>query len=495
MIVNNIHFLRSKISLWLRLTITTSALFLVFSCKKFIQVPAPISNINAENVYSNDATAIAAITDIYSRMSSGAITLASGHNSLSYLAGLSADELTLYSGVQVSLSAYLYYTNALTNVSGVEFWNSLYPTIFSINSAIQGISVSTSLTPAVKQQLLGEGQFLRAFFYFYLVNLYGDVPLVTSADYTVNSLLARTSQSDVWKQIISDLQSAKTLLSGNFLDKSLLKTTTSRLRPTKYAASALLARVYLYTQDWVDAKLQADSLITNNAPFALSLVFNLNNVFLASSNEAIWQLQPVNNGITNTLDGYYFILPSTGPNAQNNSSYLSAGLLSSFESGDQRRVNWVDSVVAGGTTYYFPYKYKVNSTNSSTPVTEYTMVFRLGEQYLIRAEAETNGAGNGISGGISDLDIIRNRAGLAAYSGGADQASVLAAIMHERQVELFTEWGHRWLDLKRSGTINTVMTPVCNTVKGGNWSSNWQYFPIPLASLQTDPNLIQNSGY
>jgi hypothetical protein len=482
------------ISRWLKLTTAMITLVFIFSCQKYVQVPAPISSINVGNVYSNDPTAIAAITDIYSQMSSGTLVLASGQNSLSYFAGLAADELTLYSGVTVSAAAYLYYTNALTNVSGVDFWNSLYPAIFSINSAIEGISGSTSLTPAIRQQLLGEAFFLRALCYFYLVNLYGDVPLVTGTDYAVNSLLARSPQATVWKQIIGDLQNAKALLSGNFLDKSLLKTSTSRLRPTKYTASALLARTYLYTADWSDAKMQADSLINNNAPFTLSLVSNLNNVFLANSNEAIWQLQPVSAGIPNTLDAYYFILPSTGPNGTNN-SYLSTSLLNSFENGDQRRIDWVDSAIAGGTTYYYPYKYKVNATGSSTLTTEYTMVFRLSEQYLIRAEAEANGAGNGISSAISDLNVIRNRAGLAAYSGGTDQASVLAAILHERQVELFTEWGHRWLDLKRSGTINTVMAPVCNTIKGGNWSSNWQYFPIPLTDLQADPNLAQNSGY
>ena len=475
----------------------TIVLFVIVSpaCNKLVQIPAPISNVNAANVYSSDATAIAVLTGIYANLSDGATTLASGKNSMSYLAGLSADEFTLYSGVPGSSPPYLYYTNALTNVSGVDFWNSLYPALFTINAALQGVSSSTSLTPAVKEQLLGESLFLRALCYFYLVNLYGDVPLVTGTDYSVNSLLSRTSQSTVWQQIITDLKNAKLLLSNNFLDGSVIKTTAERTRPTRWAATALLARVYLYTSDWSDAKTQADSLINNYAPFKLSLVNNLDHVFLRDSSEAIWQLQPVYSSPANTFDAYDFILPVTGPNAGNNSVYLSNELLTSFETGDLRRIHWVDSVIAGGTTYYFPYKYKVNSAVVGTPVTEYTMVFRLAEQYLIRAEAEANGAGNGINDAISDLNIIRNRAGLAAYGGGTDQGSVLAAILHERQVELFTEWGHRWLDLKRTGTVNAVMATVCNTIKGGSWNSDWQYYPIPFASLQTDPNLTQNSGY
>ncbi|HLX53389.1 MAG TPA: RagB/SusD family nutrient uptake outer membrane protein, partial [Aquella sp.] len=70
--------------------------------------------------------------------------------------------------------------------------------------------------------------------------------------------------------------------------------------------------------------------------------------------------------------------------------------------------------------------------------------------------------------------------------------SLLAAIMHERQVELFTEWGHRWLDLKRTGTANTILA----TVKE-NWQSTDQLYPIPQIQITNDPHMAnsQNPGY
>jgi hypothetical protein len=121
------------------------------------------------------------------------------------------------------------------------------------------------------------------------------------------------------------------------------------------------------------------------------------------------------------------------------------------------------------------------------------MIFRLAELYLIRAEAEANGATGGVTSAIGDLNIIRNRAGLLNYTGATDQQSVLTAIYHERQVELFTE-GHRWYDLKRTKTVDAVMS-IATALKGGAWSSYQQLYPLNPSDMQYDPNLIQNAGY
>jgi len=193
--------------------------------------------------------------------------------------------------------------------------------------------------------------------------------------------------------------------------------------------------------------------------------------------------------ITNTQDAYYFILPSTGPNISGQSSYLSSNLLNSFETGDNRRTNWVGSVTVAGTTYYYPYKYKANGLNAQ--VSEYAMMLRLGEQYLIRAEARAQ-QGN-ISGSATDLNTIRTRAGLANTAANS-QPALLAAITHERQVELFTELGQRWLDLKRNGNVDAIMSVAC-PLKGGTWNTNQQLYPLPLGDLQKDANLTQNPGY
>lgn len=451
-------------------------------CKKLVDVNPPITSINEANVYSNDATAISVLTGIYSNVIGS--NYPGGINSLSFYPSLSADELTLYGGIMGTM--YLYYTNVLTNTNGVDFWNDIYPEIYVTNSAVAGLNASSALTPQIKQQLLGEAKFMRAFFYFYLVNLYGNVPLVTSTNYTINNLLPRAPAATVYQQIISDLKDAQSSLSTNYLDGTLLNTTAAKVRPTSWAATSLLARCYLYTNDWADAESQATAVI-GSSQFNLSPLTGSNSVFLMNSAEAIWQLQPTKVG-ENTPDAQIFIIPPTGPSSSY-PVYLSNSLLESFENGDQRRLNWVDSVVVTGTTYYFPYKYQAYLIGA--PVTEYEMVLRLGEQYLIRAEARAE-QGN-LTGAASDLNAIRQRAGLNATTA-ITQLQLLTAIQHERQVELFTEWGHRWLDLKRTGLVDSVMANV-EPQKGGNWSNDWALYPLPLTDLQADPKLTQNPGY
>jgi hypothetical protein len=297
-------------------------------------------------------------------------------------------------------------------------------------------------------------------------------------------LLPRSSKSAVYQQIVMDLNDAQKSLSTDYIGADGQSITSEKVRPNRWTATALLARVYLYTEKWDSAKSTADAII-NSGIYSLD---SLNDVFLMNSSEAIWQLQPVS-GFWNTEDAHVFILPGSGPDNFFYPIYLSSNLLDSFEPADERRINWVDSVTANGTTYYYPYKYK--SATSGDPITEYLMVFRLAEQYLIRAEA--NARLNDLTGAANDLDIIRSRAGLGGTTA-TNLTDLISAIGHERQIELFTEWGHRWLDLKREGTVNSVMA-VATPQKGGSWNSNWQLYPLPVNDVKTDPNLTQNPGY
>jgi starch-binding outer membrane protein, SusD/RagB family len=481
--MRSLHIITKRVFLLL-------SLFLVLCmtcCKKLVEVTPPVTSITDASVYNSDATAIAVLTGLYAQLSQASYPGNTNQlPTLSLWAALSADELTLWDVSQGGAPP-AYYGNTLTATDfGPEFWNNTYPMVFICNSAIAGVTSSTGLTPAVKQQLLGEAKFMRAMFYFYLVNLYGDVPLALTTNYQTNAALPRTPKTQVYNQIIEDLKEAENSLSANFPDGSLLATTTERTRPTKWAAQALLARTYLYTNDWPDAIQQADSVI-NSGQFALT---GLDSVFLMNSTEAIWQLQPVTTGVTNTQDGYLFIIPSTGPSDGTNPVYLSPFQLNSFEPGDLRRTNWVDSVIVGADSFYFPYKYKVNAMDA--PVTEYLMMLRLGELYLIRSEAEAQ-TGD-LAGAASDLNTIRTRAGLPNTAANT-QAALLAAIFHERQTELFTELGQRWLDLKRLGKIDSVMTTVCPLKGGVAWNTDQQLFPLPLSDIQKNSKLIQNQGY
>jgi hypothetical protein len=455
-----------------------------YSCKKLIEVDAPVTSTNASNVYSNDATAIAVLTGIYSSLSQGKFI--TGSSGLSLYAGLSADEFTLFSGI-TDVTRISYFKNSLSvNTGGYEYWVTLYPFIFKCNSAIEGLSQTSSLSPAVQKQLIGEAKFMRAFFYFYLVNLYGPVPLAVSTNYNINQNSYRSPVAEVYNKIVEDLTEAKELLSTTFLDGTLLKVSAERVRPTKWAAAALLARVYLYYNDYEKAELESTSVIDQFSFFELS---TLNNAFLKASlgnKEAIWQLQPVNLG-RNTEDGWMFVINAAL--GTNKPVYLNSALIGAFELGDSRKSSWVKDTIISGKTYSYPYKYK--SAKLNNPVTEYLMIIRLAEQFLIRAEARIHLAN--IEGAKKDINVIRRRANLPDILTN-DNMQLMEIVMHEKQIELFTELGHRWLDLKRSKAVDLVMSKV-TPLKGGTWQNDWQWYPLPAYDLQLNQNLEQNQGY
>jgi hypothetical protein len=477
----------------------------ICSCKKLVEVDPPVTSTTGESVFEEDLTAIAVLTGMYSALSQPT-AISAGLSSLSKRGGLSADELSLWSGAGAndkayfsnSLAAPLQTSSNITSAGG-EIWSYCYSNIFICNQAIELLTSSNTLTPFVKRQLLGEAKFMRAFLYFYIVNLYGDAPLVISSDYKENALLSRADKTQVYQLIVSDLKEAQSLLSSTYLNGQLknYSSTPERLRPTTWAATALLARVYLYMGDYISSEAQASAVINNASLFNLS---TLNNAFLKASsgnNEAIWQLQPVNtNGSNfwNTEDARLFVL-SAAPTGVNSTHivYLSSQLLSSFEIGDNRKSNWIGSYVDGTGTYYFPYKYKVGAAGAS--VTEYLMVLRLAELYLIRAEARLQQSN--MDGAKNDLNILRSRAGATLNPiSVSDKVSLLNAILHERQVELFAEWGHRWLDLKRTGNVDVIMSVVGPLKNNGiAWKSSQQWYPLPINDVLGDPNLVQNEGF
>ncbi len=115
------------------------------------------------------------------------------------------------------------------------------------------------------------------------------------------------------------------------------------------------------------------------------------------------------------------------------------------------------------------------------------MVLRFAELYLIRAEARANQ--DNLEGAIDDLNEIRSRAGLPDLLDTLTKDEVLLAIEKERKLELFTEWGHRWLDLKRTGRALTVLSVTKPEI-----TETDLLYPIPLAAMNTNPNLEQNPG-
>ena len=458
------------------LTLATAMTMMLTACKKLIQIPPnPPTEIATSEQFADSASTMTAMADIYSYPSNGTNGFTFNDGYLSICAGLSSDELGIGSNAQTDNEQFFQYGLTPLNDIVPSLWNDPYAGIYPINAAISGISSSSGLSASLKTQLTGELELVRALYYFDLVNLFGAVPLVMTTDYNVSSRIGRTSVDSVNAQIMTDLQAAQQVLPVAY-------PSSGHVRPNLYTVKALLAKVELYQKNWQAAYNAADTIINSGV---YSLEPNLDNVFLDGSQEAIWQL-PANSGYNGTREAVDYV-PQTSGTAPNYP--LTTFLLNAFETGDQRLQDWTDSVVvntgSGNQTLYYPYKYK--NILASSPTVEDFMIFRLAEQYLIHAEAAAE-LGN-LGAAISDLNTVRARAGLGATTA-ATQADLLTAIMHERQVELFTEWGNRWQDLNRTGTANTVL----NAEKGG-FQPYMALYPVPLSQMQVNILLTQNPGY
>lgn len=462
-------------------------------CKKLIEVNAPSTSLSSLNVYKNDETAIGVVSNIYGEMSqqnSGLNPGTSDIAAISLFAGLGADELTLYDLNNQNLLSY--YSNDLKATTSPNFFDDLYKRIFICNNVLEGLKDNTFISAGVRDQLVGECLFIRSFCYFYLVNLYGDVPLLLDTDWKANSVLKRSKTTMVYEQIEADLFEAKELLSEDFLSGTLQTLVPERVRPTKWAALALLCRVNLYTENWLSAVKYSTEILNESSRFQLSS--SIADVFKSSSNEVIWSLQPVVTFPTrNTGEGRVFWLLPDGPNATDNPVYINSQLISVFENGDFRRMpfGWIDSVIVDNKVYHFPAKYKLDE--SSTIVGEFAVIFRLAEILLIRSEARAH-LGE-ITESLLDLNMVRRRAGLIDFNT-TETNTLYTAILKERQVELFTEWGHRWFDLKRLGLLDNQMEIVV-PFKSNNlsWKPYQSLFPIPKSNIDRNPRLTQNAGY
>lgn len=450
-----------------KLCISLLLLISLGGCNKLLEVQPPPNEISIGGAFNDSAAAVSAIVGIYNNMVLHGFFEWSG---LSYFTARSADEAISITSIDPFASDSLLYTNEDVKTMWEQGFNSL----LMINTCMKALELSTRLSATLHNQLLGETYFCRAFVNFYLVNIWGDaIPLITSADVDVNQGAKSVPRQQVYDLIIADLLHAQQLLS-NINNKG---------RPDVMAANALLARVYLYQERYNDAIALATTVINSNLYLPLPPPAS---AFAAFNKEAIWQLIPPNapGGKAGYVgDAALYLLTATS---------LTPQLLAAFEPGDLRRQAWV--VDNTSTGYITANKYK-RHVNNNLPAEHYT-VLRLAEQYLIKAEANTR-LGN-IQQAIADLNIIRARAGLIALPLTLTQQGCMSAVEQERRVELFTEWGHRWFDLKRWPGIINVNATRADEVLGAmkpDWQSTDQWYPVPRIELQLNTFLVQNPGY
>jgi hypothetical protein len=461
--------------------LSVAGLPLLTGCNKLLDAGSPPNKVITPQVYTNDSLAQAALIGIYFKMME---SFGPGNGFISRYPGLSTDDLSRTS-VLADDQPFLVNTLPAENKIVWQTWTNSYYYIYQCNDVITGLAGNHSITPSLRDQLLGEAYFLRAFTYFYLVNLYGDVPLVLTTDYTNNNNSGRTPANKVYDQMIEDLIKAQDLLTNTYASPPQFP--AARVRVNRLAVKAMLARVYLYRGEWSEAAAAATEVIQSGI---YQLETDLQQTFRYNSREAILQFMPVNNAY-NTAEGFMFVplVPNGRP-----AITLSDSLLKYIEPGDLRQA-WIRTVMLGGKQYRSPFKYKQNTATS--PREEYNMVLRLAEQYCIRAEARARL--DQLPEAVSDLNAIRKRAGLQDLSTISTQTQVLAAVEQERRIELFAEWGHRWFDLKRwpARAIDGKkrIDEVMSTLRPDTWKPTAALWPIPGEERTRNRELSQNPGY
>ncbi len=441
----------------------------IMGCTAFVEVDPPKNIMVSETVFNDPSTVESAMADLYFTMRESGMV--SGNYGFTTRLAIYSDELDYY-GFNPQLLEFYQNRVLPPNTEVLTWWSEAYKVIYGANAIVEGIEGATDLEESEQDRFMGQALFVRAFMHSLLVSVFGDVPYITTTDYAFNNQVSRMSEDLVYERIISDLVRAVGLMESSTIDNE------ERLVPDRNVAKALLARVYLYTDQWDLAEAEATDVIGN-----FGLEDELGTVFLKESMETIWQLQH-GEFPGNTQEASQLIIPFV----PGQSFALTDGLLSAFEDGDGRRSAWIDSISneEQTITLYYPYKYKARF--DVTESLEYSIHFRLAEQYLIRSEARTR-LGN-LIGAREDLNMIRNRAGLANTTANSE-SELLEAILAERRVELFTEQGHRWFDLRRTGRATAIL---------GMFKPDWEdsdvLFPIPEIELEANPNLLpQNQGY
>ena len=346
-------------------------------------------------------------------------------------------------------------------------YTAMYKSILSSNNVIQNSSDATEVA---------EAKFLRALSYYKLVKSFGAVTvnLEASPSLTDTSILARVPAMDVYNNVvIPDLNDAM----------SVLSTTISNGRASKYAAQALLGKVYAAMGDYASAASNLGAVVNGASAAGINLQANFSDIFgfaNEGNSEIIYATQISSSIVDEYGFGSDFWNWFVGDDSKSDFP-VDSDLVAAFDASDAtgatdlRRAVTLES--AGTTAIKFP---KDGGNGGEHDWIE----IRLGDVILLYAEA-LNETGNA-SGALTQLNKIRNRAGLP-NSTATSQAEVRTAVLNERRLELAFE-GHRWDDLVRTNSVDSQMGTTVN--------SNYHLFPIPISEiLATGGVITQNAGY
>ncbi|GAO42494.1 RagB/SusD family nutrient uptake outer membrane protein [Flavihumibacter petaseus] len=451
---------------YISISLMFSAVLLLGSCKKFLDVQ-PKENISDDVTIVDEASAKTAVRGIYNQLASNGYY------------GYSFQTIGFFSGDNIEYTGSQTVNKQLTNHDvksdlGVlaTSWSAIYNTINRANNVIAKVPVlatTGTFTDSVKNGLLGEAYFIRALAYFDLARTWGGVQLVLEPTASAGSREStpRATLQETYAQVLKDLVTAE----------GLLPEKVNRIRASKQTVWALRARYHLYQQQWAEAEAYASKLIGDIQNYQLLSPYNAffaNNAL--ATKESIFELYYSTTSTNNqasqwlptTKGGVGWIKPTT----------KAIGLLNDPAVGGNR--NSLLQVVSINSldTWWGNLYYRIVSSGGTDPA----YLIRVGEMYLIRAEARAQQ--DKLEDAAFDLNAIRRRAGLEATTA-ANRDDLLLAIENENQVEFALE-NHRWYDLLRTGRAQTVL---------GISDPNKLLLPIPYSEVLVDPNLPQNPGY
>lgn len=444
-----------------------SAINMLAGCSDFLDADVPDDQLDEGKVFEDDRMAASAMVGVYTKLRNSGFFSGTLSGMGSQL-GCYTDELEVTTAQ--ALEYRFFYENVVTpsNTGVKSLWDQSYQQVFAVNSIIEGIEASQKLSESVRRQLLGEALAVRALLHFYLCQTYGNVPYVKTTDYNVNRVIKKISVDEVLNLAVKDLTEAEQLLLTVY-------PSGERIRFNQVAAQALLARIYLYMENWTMAKQYAETVITSTG----YILESPDRTFKKESKSAILQLKPGFDGGNTFEAAAYTFNTAPAPNLR-----LSQELLNAFETGDNRKSHYVRFVGEGSSNAH-AYKYKVLGNTAASY--EYSVLLRLEEQFLIAAESAAELAEWDDFNEL--LNALRSRAGLEEVVI-SDKQTAVDAVVKERRVELFCEFGHRFYDLKRRNRLS-----VLSGVKP-NWRSHYAQLPLPENELVLNPNLLpQNNGY
>lgn len=497
-----------------------SALVLNTGCKKFLEEEDP-SNLTPDSYFNIPEHATAGIAAAYAQtrfIGGGAGIFAQNFSMVEAVTGLSKTETGQNSDLNNLLGLVYNGDNVMVN----NWWNGLYSVIAQANLVLDRVPGINPMEEELKNRILGEAHFLRAWSYFYLVRLWGDVPLILTPQTAISEDFypTRTGQEQVYEQIIADLQAA---------EGSGLEWTDASGRASMGAVKSLLANVYLTmagyplnkgASHYALARDKANEVISSGE-FELFNTYNeLHSLATENKGEHIFEVQYLVGVADNPMQAA--MLPNFKAVSQYGtevgSQIPTRQFYESFEAGDKRTI---DRQGFFYTHYYeegsgalkdlsAPYIFKhfdvVAHGTAGIPGTGTSSLnwplIRYAEVLLIYAEAQNEADGAPNAAAIDALEAIRDRAGLTTPATFT-QAQFREAVWRERWYELCYE-NITWFDMIRlrkafvesSKTFEDFVGHTFADDANATLEEKHLLFPLPTAEIRNNPNLRpQNPGY